>query len=159
MGRREEVLQRLRDRGLALPKLIPPRYLYEPVVSAGGMAFVSGQTPLTDGQLKTTGRCGAEVDIAAGSMLAEITILHALAELDREIGLDAVTRIARLTVYVASADKFVEQPLVANGASKLLLDLFGDAGKHARSAVGVAWLPMNAPVEVELTVAIEVGGG
>lgn len=155
MGRREDVLQRLLAQDLVLPTPVPPRYLYQPVVRVADMAFVSGQIPLIDGELETIGRCGPEIDAAAGAMLAKIAMLHVLAEIDREMGLDAVKQIARLTVYVASAEGFTEQPLVANGASRLLLDIFGDSGKHARSAVGVAWLPLNAPVEVELTVATE----
>lgn len=154
MGRRQDILQMLERRDLKLPKPVPPKFLYVPVLVTGGLAFVSGQIPLVDGRLSATGRCGDQIDTAEGSKLAELAILHALAELDREVGLDAVASMARLTVYVASADGFTDQPVVANGASQVLLDAFGDDGKHARSAVGVAWLPLNAPVEVELTAVL-----
>src|SRR5690606_13017545 len=96
---------------------------------------------------------------AGGAKLAELAVLHSLAQLDLRVGLDAVARMARLTVYVASAGGFTDQPLVANGASQVLLDAFGEDGKHARSAVGVSRLPLDSPVEVELTAVLRDGEG
>ena len=124
---------------------------YVPVVVSAGLAFVAGQVPLLDGSPVATGRLGEEIDIEEGAGLARHCALQALAALRAELGsLDRVKRIAKVTVFVASADTFTEQPKVANGASDLLGEVFGEAGKHARAAVGVSALPLGVPVEVEL---------
>jgi enamine deaminase RidA (YjgF/YER057c/UK114 family) len=117
--------------------------------------FTAGQLPLIDGVLAATGKLGAEIDPAQGRELARTCVLNALAAVDSVVGLDAVVQVVRLVGFVASAPGFTAQPTVLNGASELLGEVFGDAGAHARSAVGVAELPMGAPVELELIVAIE----
>ena len=124
---------------------------YVPVVVARGLAFVAGQVPLEDGKPMATGRLGAEISTDEGAQLARRCALQALAALKAELGsLERVARIAKVTVFVASEDSFTDQPKVANGASDLLGEVFGDAGKHARAAVGVPALPLGVPVEVEL---------
>jgi enamine deaminase RidA (YjgF/YER057c/UK114 family) len=124
---------------------------YVPVVVSGGLAFVAGQVPLREGKPIATGRLGEGIDTEEGAALARQCALQALAALRAELGsLDRVTRIVKVGVFVASADTFTEQPKVANGASDLLGEVFGEAGKHARAAVGVSALPLGVPVEVEL---------
>jgi enamine deaminase RidA (YjgF/YER057c/UK114 family) len=121
------------------------------VVVAGGFAFVSGQVPLSEGKLIWTGKLGAELDIETGAQAARRCALQALSALREDLGsLDRVRRIVKLTVWVASADGFTDQPKVANGASDLLVEVFGEAGRHARSAVAAPELPLGAPVEMEL---------
>lgn len=147
---------RLRELGLELP--VPPdaRRAFVPVQRAGNLLYVSGQTPMRAGELTVRGLVGAEVDEKTAREAARLSVLNALARLDREDGgLDAVTQVVRLTVYVASAPDFVRQPAVADAASELLVDVFGEAGAHARSAIGAAVLPGNAPVEVEMIVRAE----
>jgi enamine deaminase RidA (YjgF/YER057c/UK114 family) len=113
--------------------------------------YVSGQLPMVNGELPATGKVGAEVDVAQAKALARVCALNALAAAAAAAGgLDAITRIVKVTGFVASAPDFTDQPLVVNGASELLVEVFGDAGRHARSAVGVAALPRDTPVEVEL---------
>jgi enamine deaminase RidA (YjgF/YER057c/UK114 family) len=142
---------RLREQGIELPPVAAPVASYIPVTVAGGLAFTAGQVPLENGQPMATGRLGDDFSVDEGAVLARRCALQALAALRAELGsLDRVKRIAKVTVFVASAQSFTEQPKVANGASDLLVEVFGDAGKHARSAVGTAVLPLNAPVEVEL---------
>jgi enamine deaminase RidA (YjgF/YER057c/UK114 family) len=124
---------------------------YVPVVVSGGLAFVAGQVPLREGKPVATGRLGEGIDTEEGAGLARQCALQALAALRAELGsLDRVTRIVKVGVFVASADTFTEQPKVANGASDLLGEVFGEAGKHARAAVGVSALPLGVPVEVDL---------
>jgi enamine deaminase RidA (YjgF/YER057c/UK114 family) len=136
---------------LELPPVAAPVASYVPVVVSRGLAFVAGQVPLEDGKPMATGRLGEEIDTDQGASLARRCALQALAALRAELGsLDRVTRIAKVTVFVASADTFTEQPKVANGASDLLGEVFGDSGKHARAAVGVPVLPLGVPVEVEM---------
>lgn len=146
---------RLRDLGLELPA--PPRPLaaYVPFVAQDGVAYLSGQVPTEDGRPMWKGRLGADLDTDAGRAAAKRCALQALAVLKNELGsLDRVRRILKMTVYVASAESFVEQPVVANGASELLVDVFGEAGRHARVAVGTASLPLGVPVELDLIVSI-----
>ncbi|MGH2661918.1 MAG: RidA family protein [Actinomycetota bacterium] len=124
---------------------------YVPVAVAGGLAFVAGQVPLDAGKPMVTGRLGEDLSTEEGASWARRCALQALAVLQSEIGsLDGVHGIVKVTVFVSSAADFVEQPKVANGASDLLIEVFGDAGKHARSAVGVPVLPLGVPVEVEV---------
>jgi enamine deaminase RidA (YjgF/YER057c/UK114 family) len=145
------VEDRLRDLGIELPPVAAPVASYVPVVVAGGLAFVAGQVPLEDGQPLATGRLGDDLTTDEGAFWARRCALQILAALRAELGsLDRISRIAKVTVWVASSDTFTEQPKVANGASDLLVEVFGDPGKHARAAVAAPVLPLNAPVEVEL---------
>lgn len=149
--------QRLAALGLELPRVTAPLASYVPAVAAGSLIFTAGQLPFVDGTLQATGKVGAGVDPDTARDCARTCALNALAAAaDLAGGLDAVTRIVKVVGFVASAPGFGGQPQVVNGASELLTDVFGDRGKHARSAVGVAELPLDAPVEVELIV--EVGG-
>jgi enamine deaminase RidA (YjgF/YER057c/UK114 family) len=141
---------RLQELGLELPPPAAPLAAYVPTVRTGNLVFVSGQGPLRDGKPTCTGKVGAEVGLEAARDAARATCLNGLAVLKQEIGdLANVVRAVKLVVFVASAPGFTQQPLVANGASELLQDIFGEAGRHARSAVGVAELPVNIPVEIE----------
>jgi enamine deaminase RidA (YjgF/YER057c/UK114 family) len=145
------VEDRLRDLGIELPPVAAPVASYVPVVVAGGLAFVAGQVPLEDGQPLATGRLGDDLTTDEGAFWARRCALQILAALRAELGsLDRISRIAKVTVWVASSNTFTEQPKVANGASDLLVEVFGDPGKHARAAVAAPVLPLNAPVEVEL---------
>lgn len=146
---------RLRELGIDLPPPAAPVASYVPVSVAGGLAFVAGQVPLEDGAAMVTGRLGAELATEEGATWARRCALQALAALRAELGsLDRVAGIAKVTVWVASTDDFTQQPQVANGASDLLVDVFGDSGKHARAAVAAPVLPLGAPVEVELIAEI-----
>lgn len=144
---------RLAELGISIPPVTKPVAAYVPAVASGNLVMTAGQLPFVDGALPATGKVGAEVaaDDAAG--YARTAVLNALAAVQGVIGsLDRVTRIVKVVVFVASAPDFTGQPAVANGASTVLSEIFGDRGQHARSAVGVAVLPLDAPVEVELTV-------
>ncbi|MFV2021562.1 RidA family protein [Micromonospora sp. LOL_023] len=145
---------RLADLGLSLPTVVPPVAAYLPAVRSGQHVYVSGQLPMADGALLAVGKVGAEVTAEQAKVLAHRCALNALAAIDQLVGLDAVTRIVKVTGFVASASGFTGQPTVVNGASELFGTVFGDAGRHARSAVGVAELPLGAPVEVEVIVEV-----
>ena len=145
---------RLAALGLTLPKVVAPVAAYVPAVRTGSHVYVSGQLPMVDGALPVTGKVGAEVSPEQARELAARCALNALAAVDDLVGLAAVTRVVKLTGFVASAPGFQGQPGVVNGASELFLEVFGDAGRHARSAVGVAELPLGAPVEVEVIVEV-----
>lgn len=148
--------ERLAELGIELPPPPAPLASYVPVVVAGGLAFVAGQGAIVDGKPLHTGHVGADVTIEQAQEAARIAALQALAALKAELGsLDRIRRIASLTVYVSSAPGFTQQPQVANGASDLLVEVFGEAGRHARAAVGVPELPIGIPVEV--SVVVEVG--
>jgi enamine deaminase RidA (YjgF/YER057c/UK114 family) len=145
--------ERLAALGLSLPPVVTPLAAYVPAVRSGTMIYTSGQLPVVDGQLMSTGKVGAEVGAAEAAALARTCALNALAAAASVAGgLAAIERIVKLTGFVASAPDFTGQPQVVNGASELLLEVFGEAGRHARSAVGTAVLPLNAPVEIELIV-------
>jgi enamine deaminase RidA (YjgF/YER057c/UK114 family) len=147
---------RLAELGLALPDVVAPVAAYVPAVRTGDLVWTSGQLPFVDGALSSTGKVGAEVEPDDAKALARICALNALAAIRAEIGdLGRVRRVVKVVGFVASAPSFVGQPGVVNGASELLGEVFGDVGRHARSAVGVAALPLDAPVEVE--VVVEVG--
>ena len=147
--------ERLSDLGLSLPPVIPPVAAYVSAVRFGDLVYTAGQVPIVDGSLRAVGKVGAEVSIDEAVKCARICALNALAAVvDLTGDLDVITRVVKATVYVASAPDFTDQPLVANGGSEVLVEIFGDAGRHARSAVGVAALPSDAPVEVELVVAV-----
>jgi len=149
---------RLAELGIALPAVSAPAGSYVPARRSGSLVFTAGQVPIVDGKLAETGKVGADVDPSDAAGLARVCALNALAAVDALVGLDAVTGVVKVVVFVASAPGFGGQPAVANGASDLLADVFGDAGRHARSAVGVAELPLDAPVEVELVVEIDDAG-
>jgi enamine deaminase RidA (YjgF/YER057c/UK114 family) len=145
--------ERLAALGLVLPPVVAPLAAYVPAVKSGTTVYTAGQLPLADGQLLSSGKVGAEISAAEAAALARTCALNALAAAASVAGgLSAIKRVIRLTGYVASAPGFTGQPQVVNGASELLLEIFGDAGRHARSAVGTAVLPLDAPVEVELIV-------
>ena len=145
---------RLTELGLVLPPVATPAGVYLPAVRSGSLVFTAGQLPLVDGVLAATGKFGAEIDPARGPELARICALNALAAVDELVGIDAVTQVVKVVGFVASAPGFNGQPGVVNGASDLLAEVFGDHGAHARSAVGVSELPLDAPVEVELVVEV-----
>ena len=155
MGARSSVEQRLAALGLAVPEAPAPVAAYVPAVVTGNYVFTSGQLPFVDGKLQRTGKVGAEVSQEDAAELARQCALNAIADVKSVIDdLDRVVRVVKVVGFVASAPDFTGQPFVMNGASKLLGEAFGDAGVHARSAVGVAVLPMDSPVEVELVVEI-----
>ncbi|GGP36334.1 LysR family transcriptional regulator [Saccharothrix coeruleofusca] len=140
--------------GVELPAVAAPVAAYVPAVRSGSLVFTSGQLPFVAGSLAATGKVGGEVSPEEAKAHARTCALNALAAVDALVGLDAVVRVVKLVGFVASADGFTGHPAVVNGASELLGEVFGDAGAHARSAVGVAELPLGAPVEVELVVEI-----
>ncbi len=149
----EETLAKL---GHPLPTPARPVAAYVPTARAGDLVFVAGQLPFVDGKLPRTGRLGDGVTIEQGQELARIAAINALAALKAEVGeLSRVKRIVRVGAFVASANDFTDQPKVANGASELLQQAFGEKGRHARAAVGVNVLPLGAPVEVELLAQVE----
>nr|WP_198428856.1 RidA family protein [Nocardia bovistercoris] len=136
--------------GLTVPAVTPPVAAYVPAVRTGSLVYTSGQLPFVDGRLTVTGKVGAEVTLEQAAEAARLCALNALAAVHDLVGLDAVVRIVKVVGFVASAPGFCDQPLVVNGASEFLGAVFGAAGAHARSAVGVSELPKNTPVEVEL---------
>ena len=148
--------ERLASLGLTLPPVVAPLAAYVPAVRSGAMIYTAGQLPMVDGQLVSAGKVGAEVGAAEAAALARTCALNALAAAASVAGgLASITRVVKLTGFVASAPGFTGQPQVVNGASELLLEVFGEAGRHARSAVGTAVLPLDAPVEVELIVEVQ----
>lgn len=146
--------QRLHGLGERLPRVAAPAGAYLPAVRSGSLVFTAGQLPIVDGKLAATGKVGAEISEAEAATLARSCALNALAAVDSVVGLDSVTRVVKITGFVASAPGFVGQPAVLDGASELIGQVFGDAGGHARSAVGVVELPKNAPVEIEVVVEV-----
>ncbi len=143
--------ERLAALGLVLPPVPAPLAAYLPAVRTGSYVYTAGQLPLVDGKLLMTGKVGARVSVAEAAALARTCALNALAAVASVTGgLSAVVRVVKVTGFVASEPGFTEQPQVVNGASELLLEVFGEAGRHARSAVGMAVLPFDAPVEIEL---------
>lgn len=149
------VAERLAELGITLPEVVPPLAAYQPAVRSGAYVFTSGQLPMVDGKLAATGKVGAEVTPEQAKDLARICALNALAAVRSLVGdLDRVARVVKVVGFVASAPDFTGQPGVVNGASELLGAVLGDKGVHARSAVGVAVLPLDAPVEVEIQVEL-----
>ena len=147
--------ERLAELGLALPPVAPPVAAYVPAVRTGNYVYTSGQLPLVDGKLQGAGKVGDGVTTDEAAGLARIAALNALAAAASVAGgLDAIARIVKVTCFVASDPSFTGQAQVANGASELLIEVLGDAGRHARSAVGMAVLPLDTPVEVELIAEI-----
>jgi enamine deaminase RidA (YjgF/YER057c/UK114 family) len=141
---------KLAELGLQLPPVVPPVAAYVPAVRSGNHVYVSGQLPMVDGKLPATGKVGAEVSADDAKAMARQCALNALAAVDSVAGLDAVTRVVKVGGFVAAAEGFTAIPGVINGASELFGAVFGEAGRHARSAVGVAELPLGAPVEVDV---------
>jgi enamine deaminase RidA (YjgF/YER057c/UK114 family) len=148
--------QRILDLGLTLPEVPAPLAAYVPAVRTGSLVYTAGQLPLVNGALPLTGKVGADVAPHDAQTLARQCALNALAAVKAEIGeLSRIVRVVKVVGFVASAPDFVGQPAVLNGASEFLGEVLGDAGIHARSAVGVASLPLDAPVEIELIVEVE----
>lgn len=146
---------RLSEMGLTLPDVATPLAAYVPAVQSGDHVYTSGQLPLVDGALPLRGKVGSDLTADEAADLARVCVLNALAAVKAQIGtLDRISRIVKVVGFVASDPTFSEQPAVMNGASELLQAVLGEAGVHARSAVGVAALPLNAPVEVELLVEV-----
>ena len=147
-------LQRLEEMGLELPEVATPVAAYVPAVRSGNLVFTAGQLPMRSGELITTGKVGSGVTPEEAYACAQQCALNALAAVNAEVPLEQVRRVVKLVVFVASDPEFIGQPGVANGASELVGEVFGDAGVHARSAVGVPVLPLDAPVEVEMIVEV-----
>ncbi|TCD06863.1 RidA family protein [Erythrobacteraceae bacterium CFH 75059] len=147
------IAARLEQLGIVLPQAAAPVASYQPLVVHGGLVHLSGQLPFVEGEL-VTGRLGADVDLAEGQRAARACGLMILAQLSAHDLLERVARVVKLGAFVASAPEFHDQPKVANGASDLMFEVFGEQGRHARSAVGVAVLPLNAAVEVDAIVAL-----
>jgi enamine deaminase RidA (YjgF/YER057c/UK114 family) len=147
--------ERLAALGLTLPPVAAPVAAYVPAVRTGAYVYVSGQVPVADGKLAATGKVGAEVTAEDAAGMARTCALNAVAAAAEAAGgLDRIRRIVKVVGFVASAPGFGGQPQVINGASELLIEVFGEDGRHARSAIGVAELPLNAPVEVEMIVEV-----
>ena len=150
--------QRVASLGLTLPSPPQPVATYVPSVRVGDLLFISGVVPSRDGRIAFQGKVGGNLSKEEGYEAAKVSLLNALANIRQAAGsLDRVQRIVKMTGYVASQEGFREQPYVINGASDLLVEIFGEAGRHARAAVGVAELPMGVPVELELTVQLSPG--
>ncbi|WP_377270136.1 RidA family protein [Peterkaempfera sp. SMS 1(5)a] len=153
-----KVESRLAELGLTLPEVVPPLAAYVPAVRSGDLVLTSGQLPMTGGRMAVTGKVGGEVTAEEAKAQARICALNALAAVKSVIGdLDRIEQVVKVVGFVASAPDFTGQPGVVNGASELFGEVFGDAGVHARSAVGVAVLPLDAPVEVEIQVRVSAG--
>jgi enamine deaminase RidA (YjgF/YER057c/UK114 family) len=143
--------ERLAELGLTLPPVAAPQAAYVPAIRTGNYVYVSGQLPIVDGKLQAVGKVGDRVGAEEAAVLARLCALNGLAAAASVAGgLDAITRIVKVTGFVASVPSFTGQPAVINGASEFFIEVFGEAGRHARSAVGLAVLPLDSPVEVEL---------
>jgi enamine deaminase RidA (YjgF/YER057c/UK114 family) len=145
---------RLAELGFTLPQVATPAGSYLPTARTGNLLFTAGQLPFVDGRLPATGKVGAEVSPEDAKEYARLAGLNVLAAIDSAVGLDAVERVVKIVGFVASAEGFTGQPGVINGVSDLMAEVFGEAGRHARSAVGVAELPLGSPVEVEAIVQV-----
>ncbi|MBZ9738608.1 MULTISPECIES: RidA family protein [unclassified Mesorhizobium] len=152
----ETIEKRLSDLGVTLPVAAAPAANYVPYCRSGNLLFTAGQLPLRDGKLQASGLLGRDVDTATGKDAAKYCAINILAQAKAALGdLEKIRRLVKITVFVASAPDFVEQHLVANGASDFLVAVLGEGGKHARSAVGTASLPLNAAVEIEAIFEVE----
>jgi enamine deaminase RidA (YjgF/YER057c/UK114 family) len=146
---------RLTELGIVLPQVAKPLAAYVPAVRSGHLVFTAGQLPLESGKLLRSGKVGAEVSDQDGKALARLCAVNALSAVNTVVGIDSIRRIVKVVGFVASAPDFTGQPRVIDGASELFGEVFGDAGTHARSAVGVAALPLDAPVELEIVVEVD----
>jgi enamine deaminase RidA (YjgF/YER057c/UK114 family) len=146
--------ERLAELGLSVPEMVPPLAAYVPARRSGSYIYTSGQVPMRDGAMVATGKVGAEVTAEQATECARQCALNAIAAVASQVDLTDVVSVVKVVVYVASTPGFTGHPAVANGASELLGTVFGEAGRHARSAVGVAALPLDAPVEVEILVEV-----
>lgn len=146
--------KRLAELGIELPPVATPVAAYVPAVRSGSQVFTSGQLPFVEGKLAVTGKVGGEVSPEEAKRHARTCVLNALAAVDALVGIDSVVRVVKVVGFVASAEGFTGQPAVINGASEVLGEIFEEAGAHARSAVGVAELPLGSPVEVELIMEV-----
>lgn len=146
--------KRLAELGIELPSVATPVAAYVPAVRSGSQVFTSGQLPFVEGKLAVTGKVGGEVSPEEAKRHARTCVLNALAAVDALVTIDSIVRVVKVVGFVASAEGFTGQPAVINGASEVLGEIFGEAGAHARSAVGVAELPLGSPVEVELIVEV-----
>lgn len=148
--------ERINELGFTVPEAPKPLAAYIPAIQVDKLVFTAGQLPMVDGKPLAIGRLGAEVSNEIGVKAAEICALNCLSVIKSVVGsLDNIEQIVKLTVFVNSADGFIAQPQIANGASEFLVKIFGEAGKHARSAVGANGLPLNAPVEIEMIVKVK----
>ncbi len=147
-----DVRAKLAEKGLTLPVATKPLAAYVPAVRTGNLVFTAGQLPIVDGKIAREGKVGADVTVEDAYELAKICAINALAAVELVAPVDSVVKVVRIVCYVNGAPGFVSHPAVANGASELFMHIWGDAGVAARSAIGVAELPLNSPVEVELTV-------
>lgn len=148
--------RKLQSLGFTLPAAPKPVATYVPAVRSGNLLFLSGMIPMVEGKMAMVGKVGKELTVEQGQAMTRITLLNALAVVKAELGsLDRVGRIVRIGVHVASGDGFTQQPAVANGASDLLVEIFGERGRHARLALGAAELPLNAPVELEMIIEVK----
>jgi len=149
-----DVRAKLAEKGLTLPVAAKPVAAYLPAVRAGQIVFTAGQLPLVNGAMADTGKVGAEITQERAKELAEICALNCLAAVELVAPVDSIIKVVRVVCYVNGAPGFLNQPFIANGASELFMHIWGDAGIAARSAIGVAELPLNSPVEIELTVEV-----
>ena len=148
--------EKIKKLGFEIPEAPKPLAAYTPAVQVGDMVYTSGQVPIEKGALKYAGKVGFDLSVEEGQKAAEICTLNGLSAIKRVItDLDKIEKIVKVTVYINSADGFTDQPKVANGASELLLNIFGEAGRHARSAVGVNELPIDSAVEIEMIVKVK----
>ncbi|WP_053218168.1 RidA family protein [Virgibacillus senegalensis] len=152
------VYDRIEELNITVPK-VEPRFMFVPGVQVGNLLFISGQTPEVEGEMFYVGKLGKDMDIEEAKKAARLAALNCLGEIEAVLGsLDRIERIVRVIGYVRSAENFGEQPLVINGASELLADVFGENGKHARAALGTSELPFGAPVELEMIVQVKEDG-
>lgn len=149
-----DVRAKLAEKGLTLPVATKPLAAYVPAVRTGNIVFTAGQLPMVDGAIAKTGKVGADVTVEEAYELAKICAINALAAVELVAPVDSIVKVVRIVCYVNGVSGFVSQPAVANGASELFMHIWGEAGVAARSALGVAELPLNSPVEVELTVEV-----
>ena len=149
------IRERLKDLGLQVPIAAKPVAAYVPASRTGNLIFTAGQLPLVDGEMLAVGKVGHDLDVDTAKHLAQVCALNCLAAVETLVPIEKITRIVRVVGYVNGSAGFTNQPAVVNGASELFLNLWGDVGKHARSAIGVAELPFSSPVEIELIVEIK----
>ena len=150
-----DVRAKLAELGLSLPVAAKPVAAYVPAIKTGNLVFTAGQLPLVDGKIPLTGKVGGNVTAEQAKEMAQICALNALAAVETVANVDDIVKVVRVVGYVNGVPGFINPPVVVNGASELFLHIWGEAGKHARSALGVAELPLDAPVEIELTVELK----